>query len=266
MKGISVSSLTAGYGGRTVLRDISGVLPAGAVTFILGPNGSGKSTLLRTLGGALPFRGRIRFSGRDAASLSSRERGRLLGVVTQSPSLNFPFTVEEVITMGRLPHRSFLKKDEGGRTAVSRASREMELEELRDRPLPSLSGGERQRTMIAQVIAQEPEIFLLDEPSSALDPNHALKLFRFLERMAAEGKTVAAAAHDINLAAEFGSFVWIMKEGRLAAAGKTGDVLKGDILSSVYGSTFVPYRREWTDFSGPAPARNGGEKILWRAV
>ncbi len=130
------------------------------------------------------------------------------------------------------------------------ACKEMELEELRDRTLPSLSGGERQRTMIAQVIAQEPEIFLLDEPSSALDPNHALKLFRFLERMAAEGKTVAASAHDINLAAEFGSFVWIMKEGRLAAAGKTGDVLKGDVLSSVYGSTFVPYRREWTDFPG----------------
>lgn len=181
MTGVSVRDLSAGYGGKTVLRGISGDFPPGALTFLLGPNGSGKSTLLRALGGALPHGGTVTLCGRDGASLSSRERGRLVGVVTQSPSLNFPFTVEEVIAMGRLPHRKLLgSPDVRGREAVRRAAEAMELEDLLDRPLTTLSGGERQRTMIAQAIAQEPEVFLLDEPSSALDPRHTLALFRFL--------------------------------------------------------------------------------------
>lgn len=257
MTGVSVRDLSAGYGGRTVLRGISGDFPPGALTFILGPNGSGKSTLLRALGGALPCRGTVSFCGRDAASLSSRERGRLVGVVTQSPSLNFPFSVEEVIAMGRLPHRKFLgNPDVRGREAVRRAAETMELEDLLDRPLTTLSGGERQRTMIAQAIAQEPEVFLLDEPSSALDPKHTLALFRFLRQSAGQGKTVAAAVHDINLAAEFGDCVWLLGQYGLAASGRVKDVLTAEVLSSVYGVAFAPLGR----------GAGEGERVLWRAV
>jgi len=257
MTGVSVRDLSAGYGGRTVLRGISGDFLPGALTFLLGPNGSGKSTLLRALGGALPHGGTVTLCGRDGASLSSRERGRLVGVVTQSPSLNFPFTVEEVIAMGRLPHRTFLgSPDVRGREAVRRAAEAMELVDLLDRPLTTLSGGERQRAMIAQAIAQEPEIFLLDEPSSALDPKHTLGLFRFLRQAAAEGKTVAAAVHDINLAAEFGDCVWILGENGLAASGRVKDVLTGEVLSSVYGVSFAPLWR----------GAGEGERVLWRAV
>jgi iron complex transport system ATP-binding protein len=257
MKGVSVRDLSAGYGGKTVLRGISGDFPQGALTFLLGPNGSGKSTLLRALGGALPHGGTVTLCGRDGSSLSSRERGRLVGVVTQSPSLNFPFTVEEVIAMGRLPHRTFFgSPDVRGREAVRRAAEAMELEDLLDRPLTTLSGGERQRTMIAQAIAQEPEVFLLDEPSSALDPRHTLALFRFLRQAAAEGKTVAAAVHDINLAAEFGDCVWLLGGDGLAASGRVKDVLTGEVLSSVYGVSFAPLGRGGGE----------GERVLWRAV
>ena len=110
--------------------------------------------------------------------------------------------------------------------------------------------------MIAQAIAQEPEIFLLDEPSSALDPKHTLGLFRFLRRAAAEGKTVAAAVHDINLAAEFGDCVWLLGGDGLAASGRVKDVLTGEVLSSVYGVSFAPLWR----------GAGEGERVLWRAV
>jgi iron complex transport system ATP-binding protein len=257
MTGVSVRDLSAGYSGKTVLRGISGDFPQGALTFLLGPNGSGKSTLLRALGGALPHGGTVTLCGRDGSSLSSRERGRLVGVVTQSPSLNFPFTVEEVIAMGRLPHRTFFgSPDVRGREAVRRAAEAMELEDLLDRPLTTLSGGERQRTMIAQAIAQEPEVFLLDEPSSALAPRHTLALFRFLRQAAAEGKPVAAAGSRNNLAAEFGDCVWLLGGDGLAASGRVKDVLTGEVLSSVYGVSFAPLGR----------GAGEGERVLWRAV
>ncbi len=126
----------------------------------------------------------------------------------------------------------------------------MELVDLLDRPLTTLSGGERQRAMIAQAIAQEPEIFLLDEPSSALDPKHTLGLFRFLRRAAAEGKTVAAAVHDINLAAEFGDCVWILGENGLAASGRVKDVLTGRCFPRCTASLSRP--------SGGGPEKGSG--------
>lgn len=268
MNGLVCKNLSAGYGSRTVLKDISGEFLAGAVTFVLGPNGSGKSTLLRALGGGIPFKGAARVGGADVASLSPMRRGRMIGVVTQSPSLNFPFTVEDVIAMGRLPHRRFLQRT-GGRDSetVREAAAEMELEDLLTRRLSSLSGGERQRTVIAQTIAQEPDIFLLDEPSSALDPRHTLRLFRFLQRIAGEGKTVAAAVHDINLAAEFGDFVWMLKDGRLVAAGTVEETLTGETLSSVYDVPFSPLRGDFGHRSVDGPSGpDGKERILWRAV
>ncbi len=255
MTGVAVDSLSVFYGGREAVKKISGLLPSGSLTFILGPNGSGKSTLLKALGGAVPFRGRAAAGDRDLSALSFRKRGRLIGMAGQSPGLNSSFTVEEIVAMGRLPHRKFPGgRDGGAEAAVERAVCAMDLRRLLRRPASTLSGGERQRTLIAQVIAQDPEVFLLDEPSSALDPKHTVGLFRFLRRMAAEGKTVAAAVHDINLAAEFGDWVWMLHEGALAASGRVEEVLTEETLSGVYGVPFIPFR-----------SCRGG-RLLWRAV
>lgn len=256
MTTVSVQNLSVSYGGRRALEAVAGDFLPGALTFILGPNGSGKSTLLRAVGGAVSYEGSIVLDGREGRSLSQRERGRMVGVVSQSPSGDFPFTVEEVVAMGRLPHRKlFSPSNRRDCDAVKAAAEAMGLEDLLSRPLPTLSGGERQRTMIAQVIAQEPEVFLLDEPSSALDPGHTLGLFKFFRSLASGGKTVVATVHDINLAAEFGDFVWILDKGRLAASGPGGEVLTEEVLSSVYSVPFVPLRRE-----------EGGGPVLWRAV
>ena len=255
MTGVTLKDFSASYGGRAVLQGISGVFPSGALTFILGPNGSGKSTLLKALGGALPFRGEVKVGEHDLASVPARIRGRLVGVAGQAPSLNTPFTAGEIIAMGRLPHRKFPGGgDERGKEALERAARAMELDGLLTRQASTLSGGERQRTLIAQVIAQDPKVFLLDEPSSALDPKHTLGLFRFLKRVAGEGRTVAAAVHDINLAAEFADWVWLLNDGDLHASGRAEEVLTAKILSKVYGVSFAPV----------SPA--GGGRPLWRAV
>lgn len=255
MTGITLEDFSVFYGSREAITKVSGSFPSGKLTFILGPNGSGKSTLLRALGGAIPFRGKAGIGGRDLSALPPRRRGRLIGVAGQSPGLNSSFTVEEIIAMGRLPYRKFPGgRDAGAKAAVERAVRAMELEGLLLRPASTLSGGERQRTLIAQVIAQDPEVFLLDEPSSALDPRHTVALFRFLRRAAAEGKTAVAAVHDINLAAAFGDFVWLLDGGGIAASGRAEEVLTEEILTRVYGVSFVPLKSE------------EGGRVMWRAV
>ncbi len=254
MTDVVVSRLEAAYGSRIALRGVSGTFPSGAVTFVLGPNGSGKSTLLRAVGGGMSFSGSIRIGNSDLASLPARRRGRLLGVVTQSPPPSFPFSVREVVEMGRLPHRRFLRgMSDDDEAAVRRAIDAMELADLSPRSLPTLSGGERQRAMIAQVVAQETDILLLDEPSSALDPRHTIRLFRLLGAAAAEGRTVVVSVHDINLAAEFGDRVWILKDGALVAEGAVEETLTKEILSEVYD---VPFEA----------IGSGREKKLWRVI
>ena len=253
MRGITVDTLSAGYGRKSVLSGISGSFPAGTVTLVLGPNGSGKSTLLRALAGGIPYLGSVKVDGTELSSMESRERGRRIGVVSQSPSLSFPFSVLEVVRMGRLPHRRMpWRQGSGDDGACRAAAEEMELCGLLSRRVTELSGGERQRTAIAQVIAQQPDAYILDEPSSALDPRHTLRLFGFLRAVAREGRTVIAAVHDINLAAEFGDGVWLLKDGRLAASGSLEDTLTEGVLSGVYGVPFVPFR-------------DGRDRKIWRA-
>ena len=138
------------------------------------------------------------------------------------------------------------------------AACEMELGEMLSRRVSSLSGGEKQRVLIAQVIAQQPEVFLLDEPSSALDPRHTLRLFRFLRKYAREGATVVAAAHDINLAAEYADCVCFLKNGRIEAFGDVEDALNDTVLSSVYDVPFASFDADLRE--------DGRWRRVWRAV
>jgi len=258
-RGIQLDGVCAGYAGRRVFDGISAEFPSGALTMLLGPNGSGKSTLLRLLGGALPFSGNAVLAGRPLRRLSSGQRGKLVGMVSQSPSLSFPFTVEEVVLLGRLPHRKLLSGwTTEDRTRAVEAAREMELDALLSRRVSSLSGGEKQRVLIAQVIAQQPEVFLLDEPSSALDPRHTLRLFRFLRKCAREGATVVAAVHDINLAAEYADSVCFLKNGRIEAFGDVEEALNDSVLSSVYDVPFASF--------GADLREDGRWRRVWRAV
>lgn len=206
-------------------------------TAVLGPNGSGKSTLLRLLLGRLrPDRGRISFAGRPLERWRRRELARWIGVVPQEEEAPFPFTVREVVAMGRYPHlgpwRRLGPRDE---EAIAAALRACDLEALADRPFPALSGGERQRARLARALAQEPRALVLDEPTASLDIGHAMGLFEVLTGWARCGATVLVVTHDLNMAARYARTLVLMSRGRIAAAGSPHEVLTPDVLEAVYG-------------------------------
>ena len=246
-------ALTSRYGERAVLDGLDGEIASGCLTALIGPNGSGKSTLLRVLAGLQPYGGTLTLDGREARSLSRREFGRRVGVVPQQFRTAYPFSVWEVIGMGRLPHRGLFSRLTGeDEERIAAAAERMDVAHLLLRRATELSGGEAQRVLLASVLAQDPPVLLLDEPTSALDPNQAARVFSVLRGLAREGKTVVAAAHDLNAALPFSDAFMALRNGRLTARGPASG-LDEETLKGLYGAEFLPYRSERGD-------------VLWRAL
>jgi iron complex transport system ATP-binding protein len=229
--------------GRLVLDDVGVLAPAGAVTGLLGPNGSGKSTLLRALAG-VQRAGRApsalgpttTFDGADLAALPRRERARVLALVEQDAGTDLPLSVLDAVLLGRIPHRSLLAGDsDADRAAAHTALAAAGAEGLADREVGTLSGGERQRVHMARALAQQPRLILLDEPTNHLDIAAQLHAMRVLRDLAADGVTVVAALHDLNLAASTCDHVVLLDHGQVVAAGPVGEVLVPAVLEPVYG-------------------------------
>jgi iron complex transport system ATP-binding protein len=222
------------------LQDVSFALAPGEVSAIIGPNGAGKTTLLRVVAGELEASsGRIQLSGREQMQWSLRERARQLAVLPQASSLSFPFTVAEVVALGRSPHSTGQVID----TAIVAAALEaMDMAHLRDRLYTHLSGGERQRTQLARVMAQiwraedaGTRLLLLDEPTASLDLGHQQQLMLQVRNFAAQGVAVLMVLHDVNLALSFADRLLALQHGRLTADGPVAEVLSGDLLRSLFG-------------------------------
>ena len=234
---VETDRLCASYGGTPCLRDIDLRIPEGEMAALIGPNGAGKSTLLRVLTGQHPpASGGVRLFGRDVAALRPSERARWVAVAPQELLAPMPFTVEEIVGIGRtarLPRWSAPGPEH--RRAVEEAMAWMDVLALRTRTFHELSGGERQRVVIAMALAQEPRLLLLDEPTSHLDVSHRLEILRLIERMNAErGLTVLLTSHDLNLAAEFCRRLLLLDRGRLVAEGPPEAVLREPLLREVY--------------------------------
>ncbi|MBN1558440.1 MAG: ABC transporter ATP-binding protein [Lentisphaerae bacterium] len=204
---------------------------------IVGPNGSGKSTLLRLAAGILaPREGSVTLDGRPLAGLGRRAIARRLGFLPQETPALFDYSVEEVAGMGRYAHlRGAGVMTAADRRAVARALDAVDMTGLRERPLSHLSGGERRRALIASVLAQEPELLLLDEPTGALDMHHAAAVMRLLSDVGGSGPAVVLVTHDVNLAALFGDRLLLLAEGRVAADGAAADVVRPGIMRRAYG-------------------------------
>jgi len=235
--GIEARGMGFAYGDRRVFDDLSLQIRAGEMAALIGSNGSGKTTLLNLLSGVLaPGRGEIRVDGRAIASLSSRERARLIGVVPQESRLTFDFTALEVVLMGRAAHLGFLGVE--GRSDLAAARRAMERTGTwphANRLIGTLSGGERQLVFAARALAQEPGLLLLDEPTAFLDIRHRLEIYALLRDLnAAEGLTVLTTSHDINLAARFCPRLVLIKSGRILADGSVDQVFRDEILTDLY--------------------------------
>jgi iron complex transport system ATP-binding protein len=210
----------------------------GELVGLLGPNGAGKSTVVRLLSGvARPYRGSIRLAGDELAALGRREIARRVAVVPQEPRIELPFSVLELVLLGRHPHLSGLSFESDADLALARrALARVDASEFEARPIAELSSGERQRVVVARALAQETPLLLLDEPASALDLRHQVLLFDLLRELTAEGRGVVAVLHDLNLAAEYCDRVVLLEAGRVAAAGETAATLTYANLTRAYGT------------------------------
>ncbi|MCQ8897916.1 MAG: ABC transporter ATP-binding protein [Hadesarchaea archaeon] len=224
------------YGSLLALRGVTLGAEEGEVVSLVGPNGSGKTTLLRCLDGILrPQRGSILLDGRELARIDPRELSRRVGYLPQGSPSSFPLTVFDTVLLGRRPHLGW-RVGERDLRVVSGLLEEMGMEGLALRYFGELSGGERQKVLLARLLAQEPEVLLLDEPTAHLDLRHQLEILGLLRRKAGErGITVVMALHDLNLASGFSDRVVLLHRGRVLASGRPGSVLTPSRLERVYG-------------------------------
>ena len=237
-QGLSVRGVSVRLGAQTILDAVDLTAEPGTVTGLIGPNGAGKSTLLRAILGLAPVeRGTVVFAGNDLLTMSGRSRARLAAFVEQSSGTDARLTAHEVALLGRIPFQTVWQvspsPDDASVAAAALAA--VDMSTFADRLYHTLSGGEQQRVQIARALAQQPQLLLLDEPTSHLDIHAQLATLRLLHQRARAGSTVLLALHDLNLAAGFCDALILLHDGRQVASGAPEQVLAPALLRSVYG-------------------------------
>ena len=234
---LSFSHTAVGYGEKLVLKDVSFQVTKGEYVALIGSNGTGKSTLIKCVSGLLPLAGgEVEICGKNSKKLKPKERARLVAVVPQSYYVDYDFTVEDIVMMGRNPYIDFRHREsKEDREIAEHAMKMTKTDVFRDRPYNELSGGERQRVILARAITQQPEIILLDEPTSALDLHHQIEVMELIRELnEKEHITVMAVLHDINLASRFCSRIVILKDGKVKADGTPGEIINREEMESLY--------------------------------
>ncbi len=224
------------YGSTNVLRNASFELGASQVVTIVGPNGAGKSTLLGIMAGLrTPYLGKCLYGGREVRDWQRRAFAREVSFVPQTVRIEFPFTCEQVVMMGRTPYCDGLFESPEDHAAVDRAMSITDTLPFRRRDFRSLSGGEKQRTILASVLAQSPKALLLDEPTTFLDLQHQVSIYGLLRDLARGGLLVVSITHDLNLAATYSDRILVLRSGELVADDVPAEVLKPETIRSVFG-------------------------------
>lgn len=221
-------------GSRKLLDGVSLEVRAGEVLALLGPNGAGKSTLLSLLSGDVaPDGGHVEFAGRDISEWSLSELARRRSVLLQDNQVLFPFTVHQVVEMGRAPWRRTPLEDDDN-SAIAEAIKAADIGHLGNRRVPSLSGGERARVSFARVMAGRTGMLMLDEPTAALDLGHQEAVLTLARERAAAGDAVLVVLHDLNLASAYADRIALLRAGRIVACDTPDRVLTAGIVSDVY--------------------------------
>ncbi|MEM9542245.1 MAG: ABC transporter ATP-binding protein [Cyanobacteria bacterium P01_E01_bin.42] len=235
---LKAEEITGGYRDRRIIEAVNLAVDRGEWVSILGANGSGKSTLLRLLARLLkPQTGTILLSARDMQTLSSTAIAQKLGFLPQQQILPSGLTVYQLVCLGRGPYQQWWQweLDEAGEKLVDLALQWTSLEAYRDRPVTELSGGERQRAFLALALARDPQILLLDEPTTFLDIHYQLQFLELLARLNRERKlAIVTVLHDLNLAARYSDRLALLRQGQLQAIGSVSDVLTPDNLKAVF--------------------------------
>jgi iron complex transport system ATP-binding protein len=233
---LTVNKLSFKYDGIQVLKDVDMEVKLGEMLSIVGPNGSGKSTLLKCINRILKTQqNTVLIDGEDTSKMNLRELSKLMGYVPQSSANTFPFTVFDIVLMGRKPyiHWSLSERDT---EIVAEMLDFIGIGELAMRHYNELSGGEQQKVIIARALAQQPQILLLDEPTNSLDIKHQLEILCILKSLAkTKHCSVIVAMHDLNLASRFSDRMLMLKQGCIFTVGTPDAVLTEENIESVYG-------------------------------
>lgn len=241
-----LSNVTFSYTSTPVLRDISSAFAAGEFVALVGPNGAGKSTLLKIMAGLIRgYRGSVEFCGKDLSRLTSRDLAKRIAFVPQETHMVFPFTVSEIVMMGRLPHRSGVLFDSPRDLQWTREAMMLtDTAAMSGKSFNELSGGERQRVVLASALAQDPEVLLLDEPTVYLDLKHQMQFYDILERLNAERRmTIVSVTHDVNLAARYAPRMIAVRSGTFAVDGTPDEVLTPQHLYDIFEITAAVLKR-----------------------
>jgi iron complex transport system ATP-binding protein len=239
---LKIENLSTGYEKKSVINEICLEIPKGAFVGIMGPNGAGKSTLFKAISKILPpWSGKILYKDSDISGLSVKEFAKQISTIPQFFEVPFSFTVEEFILMGRYPHRGRLEPLKSYDFKIAEEVIALfDITPYRKRRVSSLSGGELQRVVLAQGLAQEPELLLLDEPTSHLDIGHQIRIMDLIRSLNKQkGLTVIAILHDLNLASYYCDTLVLLKEGKIFTSGPTENVLTYQNIEHVYDTTVV---------------------------
>jgi iron complex transport system ATP-binding protein len=239
---LQVKNLNHAYGDLPVLRNITFSVQKGDFFIIIGPNGSGKTTLMKFLAGILKSPdGHLEILGLPMDQYTRKALARIIAFVPQTIPVDFPFTVTEIVLMGRSPYLGMLGLEQEKDLEIAREAIAFTgLEHLAHRKLDQLSGGEQQQVFIARAICQQPQVILLDEPTASLDLAHQVRLMDLMEKLQQEmGVTVVMVSHDVNLAAMYGNRLLLINEGHIVCEGIPDEVLTFQILEDVYGCTLL---------------------------
>lgn len=233
---LRINGIEFGYRSSPILKGIDMELDRSEVLAVLGPNGAGKSTLIKCIDRILePKKGSIMIDSTEVRRLQRNDLAKRMGYVPQSGTHAFPATVFDVVMMGRRPHSGWIDSDKD-MEIVHETLCTLGLDGLALQDFNELSGGQKQKVIIARALVQEPEVLLLDEPTSSLDIRHQLEVMSLMRRIVSEkGISAIVAVHDLNLATKYADRVVMMKDGAIVAAGRPADIFTEENLREVYG-------------------------------
>lgn len=242
---INTESLSCGYEGIDVVKNVSFECDKGDCFSIVGPNGCGKTTLLRALAGILPYSGSVKLLNSEVSTLSRKQISSEIALMTQISNIYFSYTVFDTVALGRYLHikhgvlSSFSNKD---RDIVLTCLESVGLLDVKDNDITTLSGGQLQRVYLARIFAQEPRIILLDEPTNHLDLYYQVELLEMLKKWVSNGeRAIIGVFHDLNLAMQLSNKTLLMDKGEVISIGKTKDILLDKSINEVYNIDVKDY-------------------------
>ncbi|MDR1687517.1 MAG: ABC transporter ATP-binding protein [Clostridiales bacterium] len=234
---LNVKNLTVKRSGRDVLNDITFKASNGNWLMLAGPNGAGKTTLIGAISQSLPYLGEIEIAGKNAAFVPRKKIAGFIGVLEQTNYVNYPFSVYEIVSLGRYSYQTgfFKVLNAEDMEKIDTALNAVGMYHLKERSILTLSGGELRRAFLAQVIAQDPQIIILDEPANNLDLQYQKQIFELISKWIEDtGRLCITAVHDLNLARAFGTHALLLQGGKLFGYGKAHEILTGNNLADVY--------------------------------